>query len=197
MDEGIKGVMVLFWLQMNAERTHEWTSASLVMDFCPLFQLSLACRPHRVCKCLRERTSLLTVRVCGVTGRGLKESRVHSFPQTDPKSSADTLKGHHSFFTLSLSLYIWDLCVCVCVCVWEEGHMRLPIFVFYSTLFIYIPCLHIQNTIKAIMQWNITTMKKKVFYLNTYTFFICSCDRKAEFTAGLQQYTINNNFSKL
>ncbi len=190
--------MVLLWLQMNAERMHEWTSVILVMDFCPLFQLSLACRPHRVCKCLRERTSLLTVRVCGVTGRGLKESRVHSFPQTDPKSSADTLKGHHSFFTLSLSLYIWDLCVCVCVCVsvrrgtHETAHLCVLFYIIHlHTLFTYPKYNKSNNAVKYYYN------EKKVFYLNTYTFFICSCDRKAEFTAGLQQYTINNNFSKL
>lgn len=50
----------------------------------------------------------------GVTGRGLKESRVLSLPQTDPKSSADTLKGHHTAF-YSVSVTVHESWVCMYV----------------------------------------------------------------------------------
>lgn len=83
--------------------------------FLPPFSLSLACRSHRsVCKCLRVCTSLRSVclsrvRMCVVTGRGLKES-ILSFPQTDPKSSADSLKGHHTAF-YSVSVTVHESCL--------------------------------------------------------------------------------------
>lgn len=78
--------------------------------------VSAGCRSHRSARAFRSaRLSLRSrwkcVRACGVTGCGLKESRVLSFTRTDPKSPDDTFKGQHTAFYL-VSVTTQTTCVC-------------------------------------------------------------------------------------